>query len=359
MTTEVIHTAHDADSEGQAAILDSIRRRIADLQLDLTGLNVVTEAATGAYACTAVIAAMAGAASVRAVARDTRRYGSYEDAVTVTLQLAQAGSVAERISFSRSVDPDVLADCDILTNSGHLRPISRDMIAQLPPTAVIGLMFEAWEFREADLDLAACRTHGIRVAAVNERHPAVGVFPFLGPLCVRLLEGAGVPFAGGRVALLCDNAFAPFILQGLTFTDCRADRFDCVAAVPPDTWDVVIVALDPGRNAPLGEADFARLACVAGGARLAQFWGDVDRTAASRHGFAEVVPAVEPEMGHMGILLGAVGPEPIIRLQAGGLEGCRTRAKRRLPRSWRRSRTAVRRSWAFQTRSAPARALPL
>lgn len=310
----------DADSEVQTAILDGIRRRITDLQLDLTGLNVVTEAATGAYACTAVIAAMAGAARVCAIGKDTRRYGSYEDAVTATLRLAQGAGVGDRIYFSRSVDPDLLSRCDILTNSGHLRPISRDMISRLPPTAVIGLMFEAWEYRDADLDLAACREHGIRVAAVNERHPDVGVFPFLGPLCVRLLADAGVPLAASRIALLCDNAFAPFILQGLTFADCRADRFDCAAAVPHAAWDVVIVALDPGRNAPLGEAEFARLARVAGGARLAQFWGDVDRAAATRNGFAEIVPAAEPEKGHMGILLSAVGPEPIIRLQAGGLK---------------------------------------
>ena len=310
----------DAGSEGQTAILDGIRRRIADLRLDLSGLNVVTEAATGAYACTAVIAAMAGAASVHAVGKDTRRYGSYDDAVTATLRLAQGAGVADRIGFGRAVDPDVLRRCDILTNSGHLRPISRDMIAMLPPTAVIGLMFEAWEFREADLDLAACRERGIRVAAVNERHPDVGVFPFLGPLCVRLLADAGVPLVDSRVALLCDNAFAPFILQGLTFARCRADLFASVASVPPAEWDVVIVALDPARSAPLGDAECAHLARVAGGARIAQFWGDIDRTAAARHGFAAIIPEVAPEKGHMGILLSAVGPEPIIRLQAGGLK---------------------------------------
>jgi hypothetical protein len=155
---------------------------------------------------------------------------------------------------------------------------------------------------------------------VNERHPDVGVFPFLGPLCVRLLVDTGVPLACSRVALLCNNAFAPFILQGLNFAGCRADLFERVAAVPPADWDVVVVALDPGRSAPLGDADFARLAMVAGGARLAQFWGDIDRGAAARHGFAAIVPAAAPEQGHMGILLSAVGPEPIIRLQAGGLK---------------------------------------
>jgi hypothetical protein len=42
-------------------MLESIERRIDVLGLDLGGLEVVTEAATGAYEYTAVIAALAGA----------------------------------------------------------------------------------------------------------------------------------------------------------------------------------------------------------------------------------------------------------------------------------------------------------
>ncbi|MGN6582731.1 MAG: hypothetical protein ACTHJV_03400, partial [Rhizobiaceae bacterium] len=49
-------------------MLESIERRIRILDLDLAGLTVVTEAATGAYASTAVIAALAGA-RVHACAR--------------------------------------------------------------------------------------------------------------------------------------------------------------------------------------------------------------------------------------------------------------------------------------------------
>ncbi len=214
----------------------------------------------------------------------------------------------------------MLATCDILTNSGHLRPISRDMIAQLPREAVIALMFEAWEFRAADLDLEACRRRGIRIAAVNERHPDVGVFPFLGPLCVRLLAEAGVALRSSRVALVCDNAFAPFILQGLTCAGCEASLFENAAAVPLADWDVVVIALDPGRNAALGDRDFARLGMTASKARLVQFWGDIDRRAAAGHGFTDIAPPIEPAEGHMGILLSAIGPEPIIRLQAGGLK---------------------------------------
>ncbi len=239
-------------------MLCSMRQRIEILGLDLRGLTVVTEAATGAYACTAPIAAMAGAARVHAVARDTARYGSFDDAAAATLSLARAAGVADRITVSRALDPRMLAECDILTNSGHLRPICGETIARLPDRAVIALMFEAWEYREADLDLDACRERGIRIAAVNERHPAVGVFPFLGPLAVRLLSEAGLPPCGARIVLLCDNPFAPFIERGLTERGAFVVNAARVEAVGSGEADAVLVALDPSMERRTGRGGAAR-----------------------------------------------------------------------------------------------------
>ena len=42
------------------------------------------------------------------------------------------------------------------------------------------------------IDIDACRARGIRIAAVNERHEAVDVFSYLGPLALRALQDAGV-----------------------------------------------------------------------------------------------------------------------------------------------------------------------
>lgn len=300
-------------------MLDSIHRRIAALELDLSGMTVITEAATGYYASTAVIAAMAGAAHVHAVGRDTRRYGSFEDAGSAVLSLADAAGVARRITVSRRAEPEMLTECDILTNSGHLRPITADMIAQLPDRAVIALMFETWEFRGTDLDLDACRDRGIRIAGVNERHPAVGVFPYLGPLCANLLGDAGLTLAGARCHLLCDNPFAPFIQQGLL--DAGASVVLGVSPCAPGgfTPDAVIVALDPFRNPRLDETDLNALGDPGRDVLLAQFWGDIDRDAARRVWRGPVWPPEEPPPGHMAVLLSDLGHEPIVRLQAGSL----------------------------------------
>ncbi len=295
-----------------------MQRRIERLGLDLSELTVVTEAATGVYAVTAVIAAMANARKVYAVARGSARHGSFEDAAAATLELASFAGVTGRIEVARQATHDMLARCDILTNSGHLRPITREMIECLPRRSVIALMFEAWEFRGGDLDLAACRERGIRVAAVNERHERVGVFAFLGPLCARLLSDAGLAPRGRRIVLVCNNDFAPFIETGLLQTGATVILVDRIWSIPKGEWDAVVVAVDPTRTPMADYSDLAHLASVAPGALVAQFWGDVDRSAAARLGLS-VCPAVEPAPGHMGILLSALGPEPVIRLQVGGL----------------------------------------
>src|SRR4051812_47756350 len=69
---------------------------VADMRINLDGAVVVTEAATGAYAVTPVIAAMAGASHVYAFTRSTR-HGSVAEVVRQTRALAIEAGVMERI----------------------------------------------------------------------------------------------------------------------------------------------------------------------------------------------------------------------------------------------------------------------
>lgn len=70
-------------------VIKSIEERIIATQLDMTGLNILTEAATGAYCVTPVIAAMAGAKSVVAYTKDSR-FGSINDVREGMYQLINA-----------------------------------------------------------------------------------------------------------------------------------------------------------------------------------------------------------------------------------------------------------------------------
>jgi hypothetical protein len=123
--------------------------------------------------------------------------------------------------------------------------------------------------------------------------------------------------------LLCDNPFGPYLVDGL----CGAGASVNLAAGPAEAgeapYDAIIVAMRPQDRPIVGGEDAVMTAREVArrwpGTVLAQFWGDVDRDALG----AEQVPywPVPPvARGHMGILPSAVGPEPIVRLQCGGLK---------------------------------------
>lgn len=296
-----------------------MRQAIERCDLQLHNTTVLTEAATGAYAVTPVIAAMAGAKKVIALTQNSR-YGTIEDVIAQTQQLAQIAGVEGRIEFATSKTADIVAQADIITNSGHVRPLDAETIAQMKPTTAIGLMYEAWEFRTEDLDLAACHQRGIAVAGVNERHPSVDVFSFLGIMAVKLLLDAGIAVYTSKILLLCDNPFSLFIERGLVNAGADVNIVTTLAAAPTDEqFDAIVVALQPQSKPVLSAQDAQAIAKYWQGAVVAQYWGDIERSALASH-HIPVCPEIEPKPGHMGILPSAVGAEPIIRLQTGGLK---------------------------------------
>lgn len=299
-----------------------MRQAIERCRLDLSGRVVLTEAASGAYVVTPVLAAMAGARRVYAVTRSTA-YGTADEISAQTLELAAQVGVVERIEITTRKSREHVADADIVTNSGHVRPIDAETIAWMKPGAVVPLMYEAWEYRASDVDLDACRRRGILVAGTNEQHPSVGVFPYLGIMAVKLLLDAGVAVQGSRVLVLCDNPFGPYIDNGLRGAGASVDLVADAARAGEGPYDALVVAMRPDARPVVGGADAVVAAAEVArrwpGTVVAQFWGDVDRDALA----AEQVPCwpVPPvPRGHMGILPSAVGPEPIVRLQCGSLK---------------------------------------
>jgi hypothetical protein len=300
-------------------LVNLIRQSIQGCDLQLQNLQVLTEAATGAYVVTPVIAAMAGAAKVFAVVQGSR-YGSVEEVKALTQGLAELAGVSDRIEFITEKSAAIVAQVDLVTNSGHVRPLNAELIGWMKATTVIGLMYEAWEFRPEDLDLAACRQKGIQVAGVNERHPNVDVFSFLGVMAVKLLLDAGIAVYTSRILVLCDNPFSQFIQRGLVSAGAAVDVVDSLAAATLDNdYDAILVALHPQDEPVLSGVDAVAIAKHWPGAVVAQYWGDLDRPAFGAQGIP-LWPEAEPKPGHMGILPSGVGPEPIIRLQTGGLK---------------------------------------
>jgi hypothetical protein len=303
----------------QKRLVALMHEAITRLRLDLSGAVVLTEAASGAYVVTPVLAAMAGADQVFAVSRTTK-HGAFEEISANTQRLARSAGVASRLKIIAQKTREVVSQADIITNSGHVRPINVEMISWMKPGAVIPLMYEAWEFRDTDLDLEACRKRGIQVAGTNERHPAVDVFRFLGDMSLKLLLDMGVAPSYSRALVLCDNDFAPFIERGLTGAGASVTVVEALHLAPSDgTFAAIIVALKPQGDPVITGADAAVIARRWPGAVIGQLWGDLDRGALESAGVS-MWPAASPAPGHMGVLPSDVGPEPVVRLQSGGLK---------------------------------------
>jgi hypothetical protein len=297
-----------------------IRDVVDQCRLDLSGAVVLTEAASGPYVVTPIIAALAGA-EVVALTRTTR-YGSSDTIAELTTALAASLGVGHRITVTTRRSGEDFARADVVTNSGHVRPIDRETVALLKPTAVVPLMFEAWEAEAGrhDLDLDALRERGIRVAGTNERHPAVDVFSYLGLMAVKLLLDAGIAAYRSRLAVLCDNPFGQYLIRGLVAVGAEVAISDSLPVLLEDAQpDAVLVALRPAGRPVVARDAAEALAARWPGCPVIQYWGDLDRDHLATLGLP-LWPPVAPAAGHMGVLPSAVGPEPIVRLQAGGLK---------------------------------------
>jgi hypothetical protein len=293
-----------------------VAEAIGRCDLRLNGLKIITEAATGAYVVTPIMAAAAGA-EVVAVTRKTR-YGTVAEVRQRTMELARLCNVTDRVHVMDELPAATVAEADIVTNSGHVRPIDAKMIARMRTGAVIPLMYESWEFRASDVDLESCYRRGIAVAGTNECHPAVSVFSFLGIMAAKLLLDAGVGVYGANILILCDNPFTPFLKQGLEAVGASVQiekQLD-----PSNThFDAILVANTPGDSVAIGAREAELIAKHFPGAVVAEFWGGIDRPTLA----AQDVPYWPFEnilSGHMGILPSAVGPEPVVRLQCAGLK---------------------------------------
>lgn len=300
-------------------LLRLMRDAVTRCELNLSNKIVFTEAASGAYVVTPILAAMAGAKQVFALATESR-YGTVDAISEMTLALAKLAGVAPRIEIVTSKSPALISGADIITNSGHVRPIDSTMISWMKPSAVIPLMYEAWELRPQDIDVQACRSRGIRIAGTNERHPAINVFSFLGIMAAKLLLEAGVEISGSRILVVCDNPFSTFIDDTLRKLGATAWVRDTVAPPLPGqgNMDAIIWATTPNRLS-LGENEADLFSKAYPGAVIVHFWGDIKREAMVNNKLHQW-PVTSPAVGHMGILPSGIGPDPIVRLQTGGLK---------------------------------------
>lgn len=227
-------------------IIDSISK----FELDLSGKVILTEAATGNYVVTPVIAALAGA-KVYAYTCNSK-YGTVDDVKEQTYVLAKSLEVKNRITIISEMGEINFSDIDVVTNTGFLRPIDRQFVNRLNNKCVIPLMWEPWEYRPEELDIEACAEKGIKVYGTNESDSRLGTMDYIGLIALYwLLEKKMSPFSA-RILIIGSEKFVEPIKQVLSknnynFKVCvrnnkpvNLDEFNCIIIAEYDTDKVVI-----------------------------------------------------------------------------------------------------------------------
>lgn len=192
-------------------MIEKIKKSIKKFNLDLTNKSVLTEAASGNYVVTPIIAALAGA-KVIAVTKASK-YGTIEEIKEQTYSLAKEFNIEKMIKIVENKEEIDFKEFDIVTNTGFVRPINKKIIDKLSSNCVIPLMWEPWEFRKEDLDLDACSKKGIKVYGTNESDSRLQTMKYIG-FCVLdfLLKNKMTSFST-KLLILGNKLFAQPIID--------------------------------------------------------------------------------------------------------------------------------------------------
>lgn len=302
-----------------------IEQAIAFHALDLRGLTVYTE--TGSRNCmtTPIIAAMAGASRVTAIVQDSE-YGKAAVIADYTNQFAEFCGAEQRVEVVFTKTPEAIGTADIVTNLGFVRPIDRQFVGMMKRKAVVPLMYESWECRSEDVDLAACREREILVAGTNEDFLGLDLFTYAGPICMKMLFEVEVEVYRCTLAVFSRDKFGERIASALASAGAEVGLFSELTTQKAQDFlgrsDALILAdyagSEPviGREGQITASDLSRLAP----SLVVVLFAGVVHTPDLRAAGVPVYPDAVIKPHKMYRLFADLGPKPHVDLMAAGLK---------------------------------------
>ncbi len=306
-----------------------IEAAISKLSLDLTGITVLTEAASGYFYVTPIIAALAGADFVFAVTRDSD-YGKANEVKEYVEEWADYFSVSNRIYISEKPAHSYADQAQLITNLNFVRPINESIINLLPNNSAISLMVEPWEFRQQDVDLAACRRRGIPVLGTWENHPDLLIFKYVGILALKLLLERDIELFKSKVLVIASGYFGDEIKsallkndalvkhldplgKNLDLTDKKHKGFICAAdAIVVAEYNTDLMLLGGNTGIPLNWI-------VDKGIKIIHISGNIDYEGMDLLGITKT-PQKKVKPGYMVVTTDYLGPRPVVDLHTAGLK---------------------------------------
>lgn len=183
-------------------ILDTIN----NLNLNLTGMRVLTEAGSGSFIVTPFIAALAGAEVVYVVVKDSP-YGTKEEICDYVNEMISALHINANLLCIIDNPILIASNVNIVTNLGFVRPITKDLISKLPDDSAIPLMWETWELRDEDIDLKSCVEYEVPILGTKETDERLNIFRYVGMTVVKLLMEQNIEVYKSNIVVISSGEY--------------------------------------------------------------------------------------------------------------------------------------------------------
>lgn len=303
-------------------IINEIKNAIHDLELNLSELTVLTEAANGCFIVSPIIACLANAKKVIAIGKDSK-YGTFDDAKQQILKFAEISNIdISYLDIINKKDFNNYQQIDIVANLGHVRPLNHELLSKLKKTAVISFMSESWEFRKDDLDLDFCRKQKIKVSGLNENFKYVNCFVETGLLALKMLIETRASLPNANIIVISRDNFGKQISRTLLNLCKKVELISDFTLLSPKIFndtDIVIVADFHYKNCIIGDNGLIDPSWIKTYAHIIQFCGNNNITDIEKKGI-QIYPNIVLAPHRMSQTLGDVSDRSIIRLHTGGLK---------------------------------------
>ena len=303
---------------------------MATFDMNLSGLTLLTEAASGYYSLTPLIAALAGAERVYALARDSE-YGEAKSVGRSLISLSERWGTGDRVEVLFSREDTRIGRADIVLNLGFVRPLDAVFLRRLKRSAVIPLMFETWEHRSEDLDVQECRRLGLPVLGTNEHHPDLRIFDYVGLIAMKMLFNLDFEVFRSHLVVIGSGEFGEQVTKSLqcagahvTWISNTAEkhlRSDANREALRKAGAAVIVE-HHHRHLLFGdEGDLSaeELRHLRSDLIVIHICGGVDRTSLQAKGIRCYPERFAPP-GYMSVGTDYLGPKPLIDLHTAGMK---------------------------------------
>lgn len=299
---------------------------IRKYKIDCSGLTILTEAASGPYLFNPMIPILAGADEVITYCRNSSYAKVDEVHKDMTLAYSQV-KIDRGYTFISSLDKDDISRADIVTNSGHLRPINSSFIKAMKSKAVISLMWEPWELRPGEIAINVAKRKGILIMGVNEHEKPCDTRPFSFLTALHLLMSHQASIVDDRILVIGDQyTLAQTIesgLLGLNF-QCRriSSSADHVVASEAAQWATyILVAEHVNKRTIIGTGGLIETDTLvnAGTLGVGVIAGMVERDELEAREVSVFPNKIAPP-GYLSYMPSELGPYPVMDLFAAGIK---------------------------------------